>query len=784
MTFSVRRHDIIAIALLVMIAAALLVDVVAGSNVFYFRDLTRYYFPVKKMMRDIVLGGEFPWWTRAYSAGQPIAANPEHEVFYPPTWLILLPNYRFGFHLEILVHLAVALIGMYAFLRSIELVPFTAFFGALSFGLGGVALSYINLLPYLYCAAWLPLTCLYTRKFLLHRTARAFALAAVCLGLQLLVGEPTTIIQSLLILGAYALYRGWQSPEAPTKPLRARLAPLASVVGVAAVALFLAAAQILPAIDHVRDSARSRPFGFETVSAWSMPWVKLLELAFPNILGHLMIDRVSWYWGASMYGAAHSPFVVNIYPGLLVTVLAIAGMINGFRGSRLVLLLCAGSVVLAVGSHTPLLRWLYDAGLASTTRYPEKFILTAVFVLTVFAAQILDALLKGDPSVRAIGCWIAGALTVVPAVLFMWSLTPSYAQAFVLFFRIQGAMATVSIQMSRVDWLVAVGRGAVIWVLLRTTPSTRTLWMTLATALAVVDIARLSPEIAPRMPASFFTAPPITASFPRDGAQFRIFHEAAWMGSHAPLRPWGAFGREYWVIRNGLFPMTPAAWGLQTVLEEDIDRTALLPTVDFLTTVALARPAGGPRVIEMAMAMSNARYRAVYRPFRQETITDDAALRPIAFVDTVRQPRYYFGKPVITVRDPRDFGSKLMSGGYPASVAFVVQPQKISGSGVVHSVVESAHRAVLDVESFGQGFLVMSVTPHKYWRIAVDGRSVPAVVTNIGYQGIAVAPGKHRVVMEYRNEIAEAGMWISALVAIVLLATILIRRPHAEPTAP
>src|SRR2546428_1441208 len=211
MTFSVRRHDIIAIAFLLMIAAALLMDVVAGSSVFYFRDLTRYNFPVKKMMRDIVLAGEFPWWTRAYSAGQPIAANPQHEVFYPPTWLILLPNYRFGFHLEILAHLALALIGMYAFLRSIELLPFAAFFGALSFGLGGVVLSYINLLPFLYCVAWLPLTCLYTRKFLLQRTARTFALAAVFVGLQLLVGEPTTILQSLLILVAYALYRGWQS---------------------------------------------------------------------------------------------------------------------------------------------------------------------------------------------------------------------------------------------------------------------------------------------------------------------------------------------------------------------------------------------------------------------------------------------------------------------------------------------------------------------------------------------------------------------------------------------
>jgi len=34
----------------------------------------------------------------------------------------------------------------------------------------------------------------------------------------------------------------------------------------------------------------------------------------------------------------------------------------------------------------------------------------------------------------------------------------------------------------------------------------------------------------------------------------------------------------------------------------------------------------------------------------------------------------------------------------------------------VRGFVETANSATLDVESFGQGFLVMSVTPHKYWQ--------------------------------------------------------------------
>src|SRR5687768_214332 len=159
------------------------------------RDLTRYYYPTKQILRDIVLDGEFPWWNRQFAAGQPIAANPEHEVFYPLTWLILLPSYDLGYRLHILVHIYVGLIGMYALLRSMRTGVPAAFFGALSFGLGGIYLSWVNLLPILFCAAWLPLTCLFVRRFLLTPRLRSFALASLFLGLQFLVGEPTTVMQ-------------------------------------------------------------------------------------------------------------------------------------------------------------------------------------------------------------------------------------------------------------------------------------------------------------------------------------------------------------------------------------------------------------------------------------------------------------------------------------------------------------------------------------------------------------------------------------------------------------
>src|SRR5437764_3657448 len=142
-----RRSDLLALALLFLIATISFADVLFGVNQLYMRDLTRYYYPAKQILRDVVQHGEFPYWNRYFSAGQPIAANPEHEAFYPLTWLILLPSYDLGYRLHILVHIYIALVGMYALLRSMELRIEAALFGAISWGFGGLVMSWVNLLP-------------------------------------------------------------------------------------------------------------------------------------------------------------------------------------------------------------------------------------------------------------------------------------------------------------------------------------------------------------------------------------------------------------------------------------------------------------------------------------------------------------------------------------------------------------------------------------------------------------------------------------------------------------
>jgi hypothetical protein len=183
--------------------------------------------------------------------------------------------------------------------------------------------------------------------------------------------------------------------------------------------------------------------------------------------------------------------------------------------------------------------------------------------------------------------------------------------------------------------------------------------------------------------------------------------------------------------------------------------------------------------------MSNAWYRAVYRDFEVEKKRNHGNFMdslPVTFEEGPHYPRYYFADQVVTIRDREDFVKQLSTSAFTSGVAFVQQPSFVPAKGVVRRIDETANTATLDVESFGQGFLVMSVTPHKYWNIRVDGMRVPAVITNIAYQGIIVTPGKHHIEMEYRNELVRIGMVITLLTGAVLLGILLVYRP-ALPSA-
>jgi hypothetical protein len=757
-----RRHDLLALTGLTALLVLFFFDVLSGARVLADRDLFQYAYPMKHMLRDTVLQGEFPYWNRFLSAGQPMAANPAHEVFYPLTWLILLPNAVYGFELFIVLHLFIAAWSMYALLRSLDLAPPAAFLGALSFVFGGLLLSYVTLLPILVSFAWLPLICLFARRFLLTHEKRALVLAALVFALQVVIGEPTTILQTGILLGLYAIHkRGWRG-----------LPPVAAIsIG----ALLLGAVQALPMLDHAHDSVRSRGFSYADSVDWSTPIARLGELFHPHLLGHMLLEGRGAYWGAGLYGRG-GPFLGSIYPGLLLAVVATAGLVARARGTRLVAGILGLSVVLAIGGHTPLWRWLYATGVARSLRYPEKFLLMGVFALTVFGARMLDDILKGNERLRTLAIRIALVAVAFAAIGAGIAALPQHSRLFAAIWNPSTRWFDAMVEVWRTTSWIFLARTLLLLGLLLALPRLRTVArVALVLLFILIDLTPQLSELARRQERTFLDPPPILSELPANHGDYRLFHHAMQHRNRSEVAAYfiGQRGQE-WITRNAAMTPIPAASGVQGVIDDDFDATSLLPSADFSRSVWELSNRRRDWV-NVVSSMSNVRYRLVFVDPREafaRAAGDIRSIRPVRILPVAGAPRYEFASQLVTIRDREDFVRKLTTGPFERT-AYVTAPSFVPAAGRVLSVRESANTARIEVETVGRAFLVMSVTPHKFWRITIDGAEAAAIGTNIGYQGVIVpAAGHHVVEMRYRNPLILLGAAISLLtlgVALVIL---------------
>jgi hypothetical protein len=777
-----RRADAIALSILALLPILLFADVLLGINSFYTRDITNYYYPAKKLLREIVLGGHFPYWNPWFSAGQPLAANPEHAVFYPLTWLILLPRYDLAFHLQIVAHLYIALFGMFALLRSMALSRPAASLGAISFGLGGVILSTVDLTPCLFSMAWVPLTCLFTRRYLESHAPRDGVLASLFLGVQLLIGEPATAIQTGILLGMYAMSRGIRDGRPASNILRR----VATIGAISVTSLLVAAVQVLPALDHFGDSVRSRGLDYYLVHYWSTPLARVAELVYPSIFGNVRLDGPWLYWGSGLYEVEKTPFFSGIYCGLLVAVLLLGGLVARARGSGLMAAIGAVSLVLAFGRHTPLLRILFDAGIATWLRYPEKFLFMGIFAMVVFAATVLERLLQGDEKVRRAVFWSTVAITSFAFAVSLLSQTGAYEPLFRSIWKpIASSPIDAMLALSKQGWLLAFARGLMLLILLRNFDRVRrATWLALLGAFVILDLSMMVPELTPRVSSSFHRDPPLAArQFPDNRDDFRLFHQAAW-NQRAPAASLyhQPSSHRYWTSRNAFAPMMPAAYGLRTAMEPDYDRTQLLPTADFTDAawdLAAKRPQDWGEVVA---SMSNIWYVGVHRTPREAIALahgDPHEIQPVRFAELPHYPRYYFASRLVTIQNRNDFVRVLSGSPDPRGIACVYEPAFRPAPGVVRGWNEWTNGARIDVEAAERAFLVMSVTPHKYWSVTIDGSAVDSIVTNVGYQGVIVPAGRHVVTMEYRNPLIAVGASISMF---TILAMMLVARRRALST--
>ncbi len=374
------RGSLIAIGLYLLITLLFFARFLTGDLVMAFKDLSRYFYPLRQLMVAEVMSGHLPLWNPYIFCGFPLLATLQIGFFYPLTVIYYLLPFPLAFNYYIILHYFLAACFMYAMLRHFKLDLVPAFFGGLIFAFSGYLLSVSNMNTSLSSVIWLPLVLIFVDR-IAKRTGNLrlnVAVTSLLLALMFLGGEPTILYTSGWFLFFYILIFA----EDKLKGLGALLLSALLAGGLVAV-------QLVPFIELQRSvSDRLIRTSFDLVSFRSFPPREILTFIFPYFFGNA---ATFGGYTETLLGKTLQDWLISPYLGVLPLAFALCA-----KRGKLVWFLwgtALASLVLAFGRYTPvyqLLYWFLPG--VSLIRYPVKYLFLLTFCLACLSALGLGRL--------------------------------------------------------------------------------------------------------------------------------------------------------------------------------------------------------------------------------------------------------------------------------------------------------------------------------------------------------------------------------------------------------
>jgi hypothetical protein len=355
-------------------------------------------------------GGILEWMPYTFG-GMPFLANTGNgDTFYPTFLLRLVLPADAGVSLGFMIHLVLAGVFMFLFLRALRLDWGAAFTGGAAYLMSGQIVSLVS--PghdgKLFVSALLPLALCFLYKGVTTGSWRSFVGFGATVGFSLLTPHVQLTYYLLMAAGFFWFYlvflSGERTPDASWPMLTALFA------GSIALGFALASIQLLPFFEYIKFSPRgaagSSSTGYEYGTGWSMPPEELLGTLWPAFMGNLRD-----YWGRNPF-KLHSDYI-----GVAALMLASFSfrLEERRRLAWFFIFLATYGLLFAFGGYTPFYRLPYTIlpGI-SKTRVPSMIFFLVSFSAAALAAMGVQALQGlADPGRRRRLIWWAGALGVL-----------------------------------------------------------------------------------------------------------------------------------------------------------------------------------------------------------------------------------------------------------------------------------------------------------------------------------------------------------------------------------
>ncbi len=760
---------------------------------------TPFFFPLHEEFRRWIARGQSPWWTDSIFCGYPIGPESNAIVLNPFLHFLLrwAGSRAEGFWFY--AHSLIAAFSMLACCRRMGCSRPASVLAAWAFALGGIFTNWLHW-PNLFAqAAWFPLQLLCVEALMREGNRLGWTAALACASAaQWLAGPHATVLAPYFCL-LYALLRLLLAGESGDRGHG--WAGLFWTGAGVALGVALAAYQVLPMLEVLKESERASgvTLGFASRGALP-PWGMLLPI-FPALYGAERLppgllpplEVGAHWWGP------------NIYPGALATLLALTAVGRWkekplIRVHAVVFGVC---FLFALGKWSPVFPLLRHFPGLGQMRAPGRALVPAAVCLCILAAMGFDLLAARGR--QALPAWRRISVVMLGILVGVWLLAGVIVRAAEAPLH---RAALKEFENSEIRRLAQEGISD---------PASKEERQRLATRRADSLVGQIHKATSP------FSVPSVTnLGFVALAALVLGFWLARAGGSR---RWWGALAAVcvldlFWFHWTwGSLPGPPDSlrppsyikqidsslrvfslvWpGETNGLSWDHQRQWL--PADMNTAWRLDSPDGHASLNPVEYEQT------LFEPLRGKLLAGSERLRRVAGhegrlrflgVGSVIAPADWGRLPwpvlyedgfvrVWKVREPfpREFvstlpdldtarwGSALRVEEEDPGVGELFGRLAASMTGVVRRLPQvSPDWADFDIELDREGFFIRTTRWTPGWTATVDGQATPLVKVFAFFQGIRLGPGRHTVHLEYRPKLFRVGVWLSAAASfgIVLL---------------